>query len=159
MKTLYLIRHGKSSWNNKDLPDEKRPLLVKGENNTKIISDYFQTNNITVDLIITSHAIRAFETAKIIAAAIKYPENDIKTDRQVYFADGEGLFDPLYDLPDNINSVILVGHNPAITNFANHFIENKIDNMPTSGVLCISFNIDNWQDIIKKKGKELFRLI
>lgn len=158
MKTLYLVRHGKSSWNHKDLTDEQRPLLVKGENNTKSLSDNIHKKNIKLDLIISSHAVRAYETAKIIAASLKYPEKEIKTDRQVYFADGEGLFNPLYDLPNEINSVMLVGHNPAITNFANQFIEDKIDSMPTSAAICISLKIDNWHDIIKAKGKEVFRL-
>lgn len=158
MKILYLVRHGKSSWEHKDLTDEERPLLVKGENNTKIISEYFQKKNISVDLIITSHAVRAYETARIIAAAIKYPEKDIKVDRQVYFADGEGLFNPLFELPKSVISVMLVGHNPAITNFANQFIEKKIDSMPTSSVICISLNINDWHNIIMAKGKEMFRL-
>ena len=68
------------------------------------------------------------------------------------------MFNPLYDLPNEINSVMLVGHNPAITNFANQFIEDKIDSMPTSAAICISLKIDNWHDIIKAKGKEVFRL-
>jgi phosphohistidine phosphatase len=157
MKTLYLVRHGKSSWTNKELSDEERPLLVKGEEKTKLLSEYFIKKGVSPDLIISSHAVRAYETAKIIAAAIKYPEREIKTDRVVYFADGEGLFDPFYELSTEIDSVMLEGHNPAITIFANHFIENKIDSMPTSGALCIELKINDWHNIIKAKGKEVFR--
>jgi phosphohistidine phosphatase len=159
MKTIYLVRHGKSSWTHKDVSDDQRPLLVKGENNTKNVAEYFVKHKLAVDVIISSHAIRAYETAKIIAAVIKYPEKEIKIDNQIYFSDGEGYFDVFYELSNDINSVMLVGHNPSITNFANHFIENKIENIPTSAVVCISFNkMKDWHDIIKPRGQEVFRL-
>jgi phosphohistidine phosphatase len=157
MKTLYLVRHAKSSWSHPELPDEQRPLLVKGENNTKLLTDFLNSKGITIDLIISSHALRAFETAKIIAAGLKYPDEKIKIDRQIYFADTSGLYDPFYDLSDDLESVMLIGHNPSMTYFANNFIEKKIDYMPTSGLICVSLSITKWNDIIRPKGKELFR--
>ena len=158
MKTLFLARHGKSSWSHPELPDEKRPLLVKGENNTKFIAEQLLSKVVKVDLIISSPVVRALETAKIIALILKYPEENIKTDNIIYSADANGLFDPLFDLSDSIESVMIIGHNPAMTYFVNNFIEKKVDNLPTSGVICVSLKIDKWQDIIKPNGKELFRI-
>jgi phosphohistidine phosphatase len=157
MKTIYLVRHAKSSWSHPELSDEQRPLLVKGENNTKLLTDYLNSKEITIDLIISSHAIRAFETARIIAAGLKYPDKNIKIDRQIYYADTDGLYDTFYDLPEKIESVMMIGHNPSITYFVNKFIEQKIDNMPTSGLICISLSITKWNNIIKPQSKELFR--
>ena len=68
MKTLYIVRHAKSSWDHPGLGDDQRPLLEKGKKRTKYVVDYFLENNCRPDLIISSHAVRAFETAKIIAA-------------------------------------------------------------------------------------------
>ncbi len=77
MKTLYIVRHAKSSWDHPGLGDDQRPLLEKGKKRTKYVVDYFLENNINPDLIISSHAVRAFETAKIIATSLDYPENKI----------------------------------------------------------------------------------
>ena len=158
MKTIFLVRHGKSSWSHPELADEERLLLVKGENKNKLLAEKFLRKNINVDLIICSHALRAHETAKIIAAVIKYPEKKIKIEKGIYTADADSLYHPFFELSDDINSVMLVGHNPSMTYFANKLIDGNIDNLPTSCLIAVSLDIDNWHDVIKAKGKELFKI-
>ena len=158
MKTLFLVRHGKSSWRHHELKDEERPLLVKGEKKTKIVAEKLLKKNVEIDLIICSHAIRATETAKIIAAVLKYPGSKIKIEKSIYNADADALYHPLFDLSEDINSVMLVGHNPGMTYFANKLLNSNIDNVPTSGLIAVSFNIDNWHDVINAKAKELFKI-
>jgi phosphohistidine phosphatase len=147
MKTLYIVRHAKSSWKYPELADDERPLLEKGKKRTKRIIDYLEEQNISVDYIISSHATRALDTAKILAHALNYPVDDIKVDHEVYYADGDKLFNQFYDLPERHDSVMLVGHNPAMTNFANNFLSTPIDWLPTSGVICIDFDTDRWEKI------------
>jgi phosphohistidine phosphatase len=147
MKTLYIVRHAKSSWKYPDLPDDERPLLEKGKKRTKKIIDFLLENKVKVDYIISSHAVRALETAKILAHALSYPEDDIKMDHEIYFADGDKLFNQFYDLPQRHDSIMIVGHNPALTNFANHFVNPPIDWLPTSGVVCVEFDTDRWEKI------------
>ena len=167
MKTLFLVRHGKSSWSHSELPDEKRPLVVKGENNIKYVAEKLlskspDTNKgkpFSIDLIITSHALRALESAKIIAAVLKYPDENIKVDKTIYTSNPESLYDPLFELDNKLNTVMLVGHNPTITYFANKLLNANLDHLPTSALLCISLPIDNWHDVIKTTGKEIFRII
>ncbi|MCF8233547.1 MAG: histidine phosphatase family protein [Bacteroidales bacterium] len=147
MKTLYIVRHAKSSWDYPDLTDHDRPLLEKGKKRTKKIIDFILDKSIQVDYIISSSAVRALETAKFLARAMRYPVEDIKVDPQVYHADAEKLKDQFFDLSDKYNSVMLFGHNPAFTNFANFFLEEKIDWLPTSGIVCIDFETEKWDQI------------
>ncbi len=158
MKTIYIVRHAKSSWDTADLPDEQRPLMEKGKKRTKKVIDFFHQHNISVDYIISSHAVRAHETAKILAHGLKYPAENIKIDRHLYYSDGDGIFNQFYDLPERFDSVMIVGHNPALTEFANAFLAKPIDNLPTSGVVSITFEADQWEKIPMSNRKTNFIL-
>jgi phosphohistidine phosphatase len=156
MKTLYIVRHAKSSWKYPDLADDERPLLEKGKKRTKKIIDYLVDKKITVDYIISSHAVRALETAKILAHALNYPVDDIKVDHEIYYANADKLFNQFYDLPARFDSVMIVGHNPTLTNFANQFISPLIDWLPTSGIICVDFNTNRWEEIPVAKRETRF---
>ena len=158
MKTIYVVRHAKSSWDAIDLPDEKRPLLAKGKQRTKKVIEYLKENHILVDQIMSSHAVRAYETAKLLAHGLKYPVEKIIINSQIYHADGEGILNQLYDLPDRIGSVMIVGHNPSLTDFINLFLKSPVENLPTSGVVSFSFDTDNWEKIPLASRKTNFIL-
>ena len=95
-------------------------------------------------MIISSHAVRAHETAKIIARAIGYPPENIRIDRMLYHANADRMADQFFDVPDTVNSIMLVGHNPTFTNFVNLYLDEKIDWLPTSAVACVEFDTDEW---------------
>lgn len=158
MKTLYIVRHAKSSWDFPDLPDIDRPIVDKGINNTRKIVIELNNKKVQVDLLISSHAKRAYETAKIIATGINYPVEKIEVRKGIYRVDRDDIFNILFALNDNIDSVMIVGHNPTLTQFANLFLDKKIDILPTSGVISISFKINNWIGIIKAHPKTNFTL-
>ncbi len=124
-----------------------RPLLDKGITKTKKIIRYFNRNKITADLIISSPATRAYETAKLIAEGIGYPVKKIVTERAVYDGSPERILDLIYSTPDDVNSLMLFGHNPTITNLANLFLHPGIEMMPTTGVLCLTFDTNNWEKV------------
>ncbi len=147
MKTLYIVRHAKSSWDHPGLADDERPLLQKGVKRTLKIATYFQENDIHVDQLMTSHAVRAHETARIIAHGIGYPEDQIKVSSNLYHGSADRIYDELFALSNDIDSVMIFGHNPTFTSLANYFLENKLDWLPTSGVVSISFNTDRWSEI------------
>ncbi|HOX79066.1 MAG TPA: histidine phosphatase family protein [Bacteroidales bacterium] len=147
MKTIYIVRHAKSSWNQADLPDERRPLMEKGKKRTKKIIDKLHEMNIHVDYIISSHAVRALETAKLLAHALNYPNENIKIDPHIYFTDGDGIINQFFDIPERFRSVMIVGHNPALTDFINQYLKEPIENLPTSGIVGISFETDKWEEI------------
>ena len=156
MKTLYIVRHAKSSWDHPGLEDYQRPLLEKGKKRTRYIVDYLMENASRPDLIISSHAVRANETAKIIANALHYPEDEIMISKNLYFGAPDSFFDIFYDLNNEVRSLMLVGHNPGFTTFANYFLDKRIDNLPTSGVVCIVFEMDSWEQIHDSKRKTKF---
>jgi len=149
MKTLFIARHAKSSWDHPGLEDYQRPLLEKGKKRSKYVIDYLLQMKVKTDLIISSHAVRAKETAKIIAGALNYPEDKILISKEIYFGNTDKLFNHFYDLPDDVDSLFMVGHNPTFTSFANYFLDQKIDNLPTSGIVCIDFDTNSWENILE----------
>jgi phosphohistidine phosphatase len=158
MKTIYIVRHAKSSWNMIDIPDEQRPLLEKGRKRTWKVIDYLHENHIKVDHIISSHAVRALETAKMLADGLKFPVENIKLDPHIYHADDESILTQLNDLPVHFNSVMIVGHNPSLTDFVNIFLKSPIENLPTSGVVSLTFETDNWKKLATAGRKTNFIL-
>lgn len=148
MKTIYLIRHAKSSWDFPLLSDEERPLIEKGIKRTKKLGDYLKSKNIAPEIIFSSHANRAFNTAQIIAKKLNIPEANIKIDRKIYNSGIDEIFLIIFGLPEQFNSVMLFGHNPVFTNLVNYFSDEKIDNLPTSGFACIEIDTKNWNEIL-----------
>jgi len=156
MKTLYLIRHAKSSWEEPGTKDIDRPLEEKGIRKTQLIMEYFQKNNISADLMISSPAVRAFETAKLIAKGIGYPVKNIKLDGKIYDGHYDKILDIIYGTPNEISSLMLFGHNPTITHLANLFLDPGIDMLPTTGVVSISFDTDKWEKVPETEPKKEF---
>jgi len=158
MKILYIVRHGKSSWEQAGITDSERTLLFKGEENTKIVGELLAKRKIKPDMIISSFARRAKDTACIIASEINFPIENIIIIKELYYADEYTIYDLFYEISDKINSLMIVGHNPTLTYLINNLIKEKIDNLPTSGVIAINLNIKQWQNIVNCKSSELFRI-
>lgn len=156
MKTLYLIRHAKASWDMPGVSDADRPLIQKGVKRTHLIVEFLKNKATTIDLIISSPAVRAIETAKIIAAGLNYPVSGIKTDRKIYDGYYDRILDVVYATSNSVNSLMIFGHNPTITQLANLFLHPGIDNMPTTGVVCLSFDTDKWEQIPSVEAKQDF---
>ena len=152
MKTIYIIRHAKSSWDTPNLVDHQRPLIEKGIKRTKLISDYLAKHNIKTGLMLSSDAVRAFETSKLIAAAIGYPIESIKTDHRIYLEGSRHINEVLNEILPKIDSIMIVGHNPTLTDFVNDFSDKEIDWLPTSSVVSLSFETDDWKEITGTKS-------
>ncbi len=151
MKTLYIIRHAKSSWDDPGLTDHDRPLMQKGINKTIKITEFLKWKIICPDLFLSSTAVRARQTAEIISKGLNYPSEKINTSNSLYHAGSESIFNELYGLSNQINSVMIFGHNPGLTYFANKFLNPTIENLPTSGVVSISFETNKWEKINEAK--------
>jgi phosphohistidine phosphatase len=147
MKTLYIVRHAKASLKRPEIVDLDRPLLEKGKKRTKKIIDYLLLRRIKPDIILTSNAKRATDTAKYIARGLSCSESRIRVLSYFYRIDTSGIINEFMDFSDEHKSVMIVGHNPAITNFVNRFTKNKVDSLPTSSVVCIKFKTSRWDEI------------
>ena len=158
MKSIYIVRHAKSSWDDPDLSDEERPLLEKGIKKTFKVIEYLNDHQIKTDLIISSPAVRAWETAKLIAKGIRYPEDKITRMHEIYPLDNELLLSELRGLSDRIQSVMIVGHNPGVTQLASYLAGKELDWLPTSGIAAIDFSTDHWEKIIDSERSMRFMI-
>lgn len=105
------------------------------------------------DLIIASPASRAAMTARAFASKTKYPLGKIRYLASIYESDEMDLLNIIIGLDDNLTKVMLVGHNPGLTDLANAIGNYPISNIPTSGVFCIALNITSWSGVKKTAGK------
>ncbi len=144
---MLLLRHAKSSWNQIELSDFDRPLLEKGLKRSKLMIDYLLGQKVQLDYIVSSPAVRAKATAEIFARGLNFPVEKIRYEKKIYHGDGDALFEQFFDIPQFVNTMMIVGHNPSITNFANYFLDKKIDYLPTSGVVSLGFKTDRWEKI------------
>jgi len=147
MKTLYLLRHAKSSWNDPDLKDFERPLNERGINDIPNMVSRFQSRQSGLDSIVCSPAIRAKSTAHLWAKNVEFPLDDIISNPELYFAGTNMFLKAASLLDDDCESAMLIGHNPAITEFVNQMGGSDIENIPTCGLVELELQIDDWSDI------------
>lgn len=156
MKSVYFVRHAKSSWEYPEFMDHERPLLQKGIKRTLRVCEFLRKEKVKPDVIFASHALRAAETARIIARELNYPADKIRTEPKIYEGMEDDIWSVIFELDDDVDSVMIVGHNPVITNLANYFIQDKIDYLPTSGVAAFNFMTKHWVELTSAERKTRF---
>jgi len=117
------------------------------------MSDVLKGKNIYPDLILSSSAVRAIKLAKIIAKKLNYEKSKIVSSRDLYMASVKDLINEFQTIDSKYNTVFFIGHNPDITSLANHLTDKDIDNIPTSGIFSVKFDINVWNELDKNKGK------
>ena len=156
MKSLILVRHAKSSWDSPELSDKERPLNSRGKHDAPMMGKLLNKLGLKAELIISSPAKRARQTAKRIAKEIGYKEEDIQVDNNLYMAGIEDFYDVIGLVNDKVNTLFVFSHNYGITDFANYISNSDIDNIPTCGIVRIDLDIDSWSKIKNEKGKLVF---
>ena len=156
MKKLYLVRHAKSSWDQGGIRDFERPLTNLGIKRSKKVIEYLKSHQVKIDLMISSPAVRTHETARLFANGLDYQIESIRLQMEVYEAYADHLLEIIRSTEDEVTSLMLVGHNPAMTHLANIFLTEKIENLPTTGVAAFSFPVKNWNSIITADPTQLF---
>ncbi len=157
MKTIYFLRHAKSSWKDAELSDIDRPLNKRGKLNAPLMGRYMRKLKVKPQLIISSPSKRTMTTALIVADKIGYEERNIKIDMHLYGANVAQIAQLVHHLDDTLKKVMLVGHNPAFTLIVDYFTGKPIDNLPTCGLVQIDFKAKTWKEIAPKAGSlELF---
>lgn len=156
MKYLYLIRHAKSSWSDPRLSDFDRPLNKRGKKDAPFMGKRLASASTHFDLLVSSSAKRARKTARIIAKQIGYNREDIVYHNEIYSSELRKLLSVIKQTEHKINSLGLVGHNHVITECAEWLTGDSIVNIPTSGIVAISFETDNWAEIDREAGQLIF---
>ena len=151
MKTLYIVRHAKSSWKYDGIDDCDRPLKKRGINDAYLMSKLLKDKIDRPDVFVSSSANRALHTSIIFSNEFKYPLSNLKISKSLYsFSDGY-LVKTIKALDDGFDSAIIFSHNHGINDFVNSFGNKFILNVPTCGIVGIKFDTKHWKSI--KKGK------
>ncbi len=147
MKTLYLLRHAKSSWSDPGLDDQHRPLNKRGNRDAPIMGERFRAREEFLGLILSSPALRARRAAELFAEACGFPAGKIVEQPELYFSGMDTIEKIIVSQDDQYRSLMLVFHNPDINNFVNSINSTPyINNVPTSGLVKFISDIDHWRD-------------
>jgi phosphohistidine phosphatase len=156
MKTLLLIRHAKSSWDDTQLSDFERPLNERGKKDAPVMAKRVRERKIKIERFISSPAKRAKKTADIFMDEYGMQEKELVLLPSLYEASVKNFYDAVENLNEKDNEVALFSHNPGITDFINTLTDKNIDNMPTCGVFALKIKTKKWKDLKKAEKEFLF---
>lgn len=156
MKTLLLVRHAKSSWKHPELDDHDRPLARRGERDARRMGELIERRELIPQQILSSSAVRAAQTARIFC---DHSGNEIPLSLldDLYLAEAETYISQLKSLPDDIERVMVIGHNPGLESLL-QILSGQIQTLPTAVVAYLSLPIDRWQDLAATTEGELIEL-
>jgi phosphohistidine phosphatase len=146
MKTLFLVRHAKSSKDDPTLADRDRPLADRGLKEAPKMGKRLAKRRVTPDLLVSSPALRALTTAQLIADELGCARKDIVVDDRLYGSSANGLLAVIHALDQTLARVMLFGHNPEFTDLA-HRLSSDIVDMPTCAVAEFRFDTMKWSDV------------
>ena len=156
MKTLILVRHAKSSWDQPGMDDFDRPLNDKGKKDAPDMSKRLKDKGIKVDLFISSPAKRAKKTAKYFAEEFGEKKDEIQLEKDLYMASPATFSKVVAAINNKNDTVALFAHNPGITEFANSLTNVRVDDMPTSSMFAVHVDTDDWSKFQAAEKKFLF---
>lgn len=152
-KTLLILRHAKSSWKNEKLKDIDRPLKHRGEESAKLIGKVLMMAELVPQVILSSPAQRAKQTAELVAEESKF-KGDLKFVESYYMGEPEDYIAALNELPDEIERVMIVGHNPGLEALL-QLLDGKVDSLPTGSLAYLVLDIKHWAELTKATAGEL----
>lgn len=145
MKTLYLLRHAKSSWDDPSQTDFERPLNQRGLKAAPLMGEFMAKNGFEPSVIVSSPAMRAKTTAQLVKDAGSFSA-DIIFKKSIYEASPNALRQIVAEISNEHSSAMLVGHNPGIEGFI-HYLTGQLEPMPTAALAVIELEIENWAEI------------
>lgn len=148
MKKLILLRHGKSSWEY-SVGDKDRPLLERGISDAFLVANKFQEKGIEIDAIFSSPANRALHTAMIFCRQLYFSLDKFQVTERLYDFSGNEVLQFVKELDDSLKTVLIFGHNHAFTHIANSLGNTYIENVPTSGLVQLQFDVQQWASVEK----------
>jgi phosphohistidine phosphatase len=155
MKTLYLVRHAKSSWEF-DVIDHELHLNKRSLRDAPLVAEAVAAKMPKPDRLLSSDATQALATAKIFAQAYNIPEDEIILNHRLYDFAGQQLLQVIRSCDNAVDCLMVFGHNNAMTSVVNAYGDMEIDNVPTAGFTAIQFDINRWEDF--SNGKTIAHL-
>lgn len=151
MKSVLLIRHAKSSWDDPHQKDFDRTLNERGKKDAPVMAQRLRDKKIPIDAFISSPAKRALSTAKFFVHAYHQKEKDIIIIDALYEAPYDVFFEVISKTSNEYNTIAIFAHNPGITMFANQLTNTRIDNMPTCAIFAVKAEIHKWDQFEKEE--------
>ena len=155
-KTLFLVRHAKSSWGDPALSDFDRPLNERGKKDAPEMARRLNDRKIKMDGLVSSPAKRARQTCKHFAKEFDFKKKDVLIEEKLYEAGEENFYEVIENLKNKWDNVAVFSHNPGITHFANSLTETRIDDMPTCSIFAVKIDTKEWKDLREAKKEFLF---
>ena len=153
MKTVYLVRHAKSSWDYNSLRDIERPLNDRGIRDAPFMAKMLKKKGVEPDALISSPAVRALMTATYFKIGMGIEGADVIIKDEIYESMSSTIVQLIQRLPEDLDTVMLFGHNPTFTSVANIFNDNYIGNMPTCSIARIDGDVANWMEFKEGNAK------
>jgi phosphohistidine phosphatase len=148
MKTLLIIRHAKSNWDNVLVTDMDRSLNDRGKRDAPAMAQRLIRSGVHIDLFVSSPAKRARTTAELFVREFGRQDKDILFVPELYHAAVQTFKETIIGLDDRFDNVALFSHNPGITAFVNTLTSVRVDNMPTCGIFAVTSPVANWNDFL-----------
>ena len=155
MKKIILIRHAKSSWDNPWLSDHDRPLAERGRKDAPKMAKRLRKRNVQPDLILSSTALRAAETAKITAKEFDFPVDDITWEKNLFHAAPHVILKYIHMQKDSKKTMLIFGHNPGFNELI-ALLGGNLDNLPTSGQFGFKLKCDHWAELNRDTAEVWF---
>lgn len=155
MKTVILVRHAKSSWDDHTLSDFERPLNDRGKKDAPEMAGRLKKRKITIDRLISSPAKRAKKTAGIFAEELGIKKDEIILVEKLYLAEPDAFSEVIARQPESVKTIALFSHNPGLTEFANSLTHVRVDNVPTCGIFAVKFQ-GNWSEFPSSEKEYVF---
>jgi phosphohistidine phosphatase len=149
VKTLFLLRHAKSSWDDPELADFDRPLNNRGRKAAKFIGELIADRGIAPRMIVSSPAERARQTAELVTKSADLPK--VRFDDRIYEASALSLFHVIGEFPDDRDPILLVGHNPGMEELL-RLLTGQVHEVPTAALIGITLDVPRWSDIAVSCG-------
>jgi phosphohistidine phosphatase len=150
MKTIYLLRHGKSSWKDESLSDIERPLNGRGKRASETMGALVKREKVMVDLVLSSSAVRARQTTECLLAAANI-STEVRFDERIYEAEVQRLLEIVKQIENTKKSVLLVGHNPGFEEFL-EWLTGIFETMPTATLAKVVLKASSWSGVREKAG-------
>jgi phosphohistidine phosphatase len=150
MKTLYILRHAKSSWKDPNLSDFERPLNRRGQRAAETLGQHFRNEEIVPELVLCSPAIRTRETIEIIVKTAKW-RTEVRYDERIYEAGAMRLFEVVSQIENDRKTALLVGHNPGLEELL-QLLTGNIEQMPTGALAEVAIKASKWSEALQKKA-------
>ena len=150
MKKIIVVRHSKSSWKDLSLSDFHRPLNNRGKTDGPLMAKYLIDKIDKIDYLHSSSSVRTFETSKYFINHIQFDK--IKYDDLLYHSSATSILNMIKNYTNEFQSVMIIAHNPGLTNLINQITNISLDNLPTTGLAEIDFDCDKWNNISSENG-------